>query len=1021
MVNPIPPNSPPPIEPVDGDDPPVINSPPPAPLLQTDTSQTATINDSISLGIKSGVTLPAGEISLLEFTTLVNKYIQAFKDAVRDKELNDYDISRKMHESIVEGSLDIVARKQQITEQVEDWNDRIDNANATISNGFNNLRTAFTEFNETMEGVWEDDVDALNDLNELYDYYNNLTPQQAANEYYNGNPAEALAAAQADNFQLVIDDLNLQLAPYNTYTASRPDVQGPMDTLFNEVEIFNGLIQQANSTLEDINTEREQLDIATPLSLLEETEAPVSEPLYLSLAQEPSFSSPLFPINSRDLLEVPNAAQNGTIDPILPDAPAPEIPAINVNDVLEEIWLPSAQSTLSSISAFLNIIELANEFIYTTSSASNAISLNLTTPNGLFQNVSPVFFSGSGAAGGVGLASAAMGLQTRNLEIILSTSIYRATAQNFSMPISGRLFARLQFTTMELLAKSSLLSANPAMRMLASRLGMLGASSPAIAAAIGLGTTGQVLDLINSGQPNAVVNALTTSLGFFARTVQTEALQGYEEAESGLLNAINTGNPAAIEGALQTLVTASLQLGETTRLMSAFGESSLGEMSATVNSTAAAINLSLLGVTMSQLSQAIDLPSLVPDLFAQISQLPPEDLLAAFNTGTRILDVLDNPISMVAIKQNLAETLIKEYGLNPEKAAIQANNALNGIILEANGINTFSQMQDLLRMQFEMAGFNPLIANTLANQTNAMLRGDIGALYLNAAYKINADSSSIASALAKHLNDASLATSLQGAIDSSLLGTYETQREFRDAVMNGLKANGFNDQDAVFLANSAALYGLNGSLISPNGSEAILNAVSSNFSSAVVDLALTRAREKGPFTSDDDFRIMLREEIHQATLEITGNTDGNVLFDQAVAAMNPTPQKSMNELVEQLRSHVYGLLSPHLGSRLSQEITESVLKTVLGGTSVDEIEENKNPVSVLNQTRDQIHELINEEDLAYMRDMIRRLTQLITSLTTPNAQVGYTVRTLGDNPGTFVNAVNSSIGSDNYQNLQIPM
>ena len=75
---------------------------------------------------------------------------------------------------------------------------------------------------------------------------------------------------------------------------------------------------------------------------------------------------------------------------------------------------------------------------------------------------------------------------------------------------------------------------------------------------------------------------------------------------------------------------------------------------------------------------------------------------------------------------------------------------------------------------------------------------------------------------------------------------------------------------------------------------------------------------------------------------------------------------------------------------------------------------------MLHLVSDQVRRLRNQEDESDQIRMLRKLIQLLEKLAVPNADVGYLLSSIGDNPGTFIGAVNVSKAGSNYQALQIP-
>ena len=873
-----------------------------------------------------------------------------------------------------------------------------------------------------------------------------------------------------------------------------------------------------------------------------------------------------FPI--RYGLEVPNTQQIGTIPP--PVVPG-EVPDVNTFDMMALFFIPLVNSFVNFTDLFNESLSLEYSFINQEIFLLSLQTQNLTLPFGYLDTVNPVFQAAANSIGGLGLASAAIGLQSRSLQIVLSRILFREVAANVSLPISARLFSRIQFTAFELLFRSSLLSSSPALRFLASRLGSFGAQSPAVFAAVALAYAGEIGSIVSSGLFRIIVNGQVNRLGFFARQRLRAANRNLRNAQRELERAIRSGNPFRIASAVERVAQAEIGLANATRLFNAFGNTSVGHFASLSSQVTAALNLSVLGVSSAFYARALGIPNLVPQIFAQVTQLPPADLLIALAPRATLLDVLENPISLVFAKQTLADTLVYRLGYSTGVAAAIVNNAINNVVYSGIGLNAISSFRNAVVNQFIAEGISPLQANLLANETVALIRGDVGVQYLNVAFGVNIDSSVVAASLVNSLfgvdvgvggimlsnavvrslqhggfgsrvrlknelfeqfrdlglsrgdafafanqtlnfydtvgvvvpltqfpgltnvllgnpflrrvafgqglvrqeliedlqirglsnsqaefiadqvqalasgnfvlapESVRLELALREAINRSLVNPniFETQREFRNRLRDELRAVGFSLNDAQFLANSVTAYNVNGAFlpvlgISASRLEAVNNAfageltgqgISRGQANLIFERALERANRRAPFFSSSDFLNILREEVFSAVAAQTGRVDGSYLFDTAVASVTTGSELlGLAALTEQISNSAVSVLRPDLGGALSNRLRDQILISILGGRTVDEIssEEDSNPLSIVNLVTDQVRRLRNQEDEAEQLRMLRKLIQLLEKLGTPNASIGYMLSSLGDNPGTFIGAVNVSKGGENYQALQIP-
>lgn len=507
-----------------------------------------------------------------------------------------------------------------------------------------------------------------------------------------------------------------------------------------------------------------------------------------------------FPI--RYGLALPTTAQIGTIPaPVVPG----DLPSIEQQEIMIIYYVPLVYAYLEYSTSFNLALDLAQNFISQEIFFLSLETLNFTLPYGYLDTVNPVFQAAANAIGGLGLATAAMGLQSKSLELVMSNILFRVAAVSNSLPISGRLFSRLQFSAMELISRSSLLSSVPAVRFLASRLGTFGSSSPVVFAAIALAFAGQIGSVVSSNLVRILVNGQINRLGFYARSQFRDANNAVQFAQQELNLAIRSGNPFRIASAVDRLTKAEVQLANATRLLNTFGFLSVGNFGAFTNQIAAALNLSLLGVSTAYYARALGIPNLVPLIFAQVTQLPPADLLIALTARSTLLDVLENPASLIFAKQSLADVLVYQLGYSSGYAAAVVNNALNNIVYSSVGLNTYSSFRNEVYQQFRAEGLSPYHANLLANETVALIRGDLGAQFLNVAFGINVDASLVAASLVNQLYgiDIGIAGSMMSnAIVRSLqFGGYGSRVRLSNELFEQFRDLGLSRGDAWAVAN----------------------------------------------------------------------------------------------------------------------------------------------------------------------------------------------------------------------------
>ncbi|NGX42803.1 MAG: hypothetical protein K940chlam7_01091 [Chlamydiae bacterium] len=643
------------------------------------------------------------------------------------------------------------------------------------------------------------------------------------------------------------------------------------------------------------------------------------------------------------------------------------------------------------------------------------LGMDIAEPPAYVEEVPESIVEGTESIGtGVGAESLSIGLHSNNLEIILSAAMLRALAENLRFPISGRLLAQLQFLPLELLTASSLLASVPGVRFLANYLGTKGLTNQAIANAVALALVNRIIELVNSTTVRSLVNGVFNSLSPSVRASFNKSLEDVEEAEKQLNDAIASGDPASIKSALNNLIQARLRLASIQGLQDTFGSASIGELSALTRGVGGTINLSLLIVALAYLGQALGVPGLAPQLFANLTGLPEEDIRIALTSGANIADVLDNPTSVLFLKQSLINTLTTEHGFDDDVAQGRINQSINNVIGKG-GFESFSDLHAALVEEFRKQGFSALQANLLANQAVAVISGDLGIPFLNATFSADFDSAAVTSKIVSSLygvdaqraavmlngaDQEAFQSTLQGTVDRTLTaGNYRTQREFRDALGNELRAAGFSRNDALFLANNVSGFLATGSIGSPYGvSPSRLDAISDALGNEAIGQTLAR----GPFSSEDAFRLVLREELSAAAASGgLSPVEARRTLDLAVAGLpppnvnplltaGPSPTLSLSELEEQLGSRIMKVLAPDLGEKGAQEIKDLIVGAVL---------------SLRDLIDEEIKKLRDTKDDREQERITQRLVDLLKTLLRPNAEIGFLLQSIGDSPTTFISNI----------------
>lgn len=1135
------------------------SSPLPSSPPSIDSATTYTTTPSfLNLSASPIIELPSGQMSIIEVEKLISAALIGLRRNLNDAQVKDYYLFLNQNEDAAQQIQLLIKQYHDVVNQVHGWNTQVEAILAQANAAYLDLSKNYAGFDNLLRSLLAKDQAAIDPLNAAYSKINDPVQRQQLIDQF-GSEDAALAW------------LNGVIANYNDYADNRLHVdmvwyQNKLkDDVITPTKNYNNLIDSLNSQIDAINQQRAQQGLPPANIQLKKTPVPnddIDHYVKYNVPHQPIYSSLPTHIN---LVDYPTLS-----DLVLLPPPTPPglIPNFDYVEALVKIWGPNALSTVlalfnifTSLDALKAMIDAQNIYLGFNRAGAN---LTITFPKAFYsENKAKYFSSVDTSGGGAALATFALGLQSRKLEIVLSSALLRAIAINASTPISGRVFARLQFTAMELLLRSSLLSSIPAMRMMSSVLGHLGASSPAVSVGLSFAVIEQVVGLLQGGLVRQFVNAEINRLPSFARINLRAASKQASKAEAEFKSAVDAGDPERTDKALAGLVDARIKHGRATSLYNTLGTLSVGKVGYVTQQTAASLSLSLITASLANFGNAIGMPGIVPQLFAHVSGMPTTSLITAQTAGSNLMDVLDNPLNMAFIKKTLTDTLVNQMGATEASAIPLINTAINNVILKGS-LSNVSQLQADLIDEFSKAGFSRLQAHRLANETTALIRGDLGALNSNVAFGFNLDPSFVASSIVNNIksNDAGLAgsmlsssgdralllggfgssTRLQNDLTDSYInlglrvndastlairtqqlyqtvgtlvpltqypgvagilmgdsllrgiafgtpvakeelikdllnqglnasqadevarlvadltagksvasdnllsqalsngitralgrGPFETMGEFRDAVREELKGVGFKSSDINFLANSVAAFAVTGTPPAPSGiaasavgalESAFVNSItaatslSADKASATFSAALGNTSARGPFSTEDEFKAILKEEVDNGVLGATGTASPTV-FDNAMAEVAGTGTiLSLPDLAQQLGGSVLGMLRADLGPQLAQDVHDEILSAILG-TTADEAEGRGNPLSVLNQANDQVQKLTSDEDQAELLRLMRKLAQLLAAIETPNFALGNLEHTLSQAPQALVNSV-SLMGAPKKDITDIP-
>lgn len=747
------------------------------------------------------------------------------------------------------------------------------------------------------------------------------------------------------------------------------------------------------------------------------------------------------------------AAEIGDVSP-LPKFPGTvgTVPQLTINDFMMSNWIPLAiplialiQILQGHLSLFQALVDQENFLKQNKVGYINYPSAYIQRTNRAFEgNVGNVASSGSG----VGLGSFAVGLQTRRLESVLSNAITKTIAQHNDLPVSSKVFIRTHYSTLDILQKSALLGSLPAATLFSHLLGWEGATDQTLALGLSIGFSERLANVIQSNTSRALTNGTFNQISFSSRLASQIAQDQVATGHTQLQDAINTGDPDLVNNAVSNLAVAQSQLSGATHLYNTFGSASVGGMAQVTDQVSSTMNLSMLSVALAQFGQTIGLPGFVPQFFANFTGLPTDSIVGALSSGQNIGDVLDNPLSMLFLKQSLLDSL-NNQGISSPDAPGMINNAVNNVVLSGD-MNTPSQLQAQLVDNFRQQGFGQMDAFSLAAAASGTVLGDVGVQNLNTGIPQGINAPAVASAVVNGINfntgypdlnnalqnqlgQPNLTGTLANAIDQTNGVDMSTQREFRNQIAQGLGSSGLSQAASLFLANSASSVVTNGTAASGTGSpvndinaleSALTTEIAHQFevsvavAAEIVKQALQHAFMTAPYSNPAQLNIAIQEGLVNAASN-AGLSNAQSVLPNALAALpsNAGTILPLSELLDQVTGAINGIAKGH--PHQAQGLNNIALGTVFGGTNAQEIQSNQNPLSLANLLNGQVQNLTAQQDTAQSDAVTQRLIQLIQAWTTPNAAIGYVVSSLTDHPTTFIS--NIAMAGQNKRDLDIPV
>lgn len=1007
-----------------------FGTPLPVPVSDAGSLGRSSIPDNLVVNAQQLISLPEGRMPLIQWIETIKKFIQELKEMLERAEYVDDAIYALLRGDAAGVSASLINDSQVLAGQIGQWNIDIGLIGKDLITSYAAYEAAVNSYNTRVSNMVANDIANVQHFNSAEFGWNNI------HTWATSPGILALGFASPifnDQGQLVGYNVDYEaayhwieenyFANYNLYvTFGRADGFQALNDLNAASGVYAGVVVQANATIAGINAQRaaQGLPPVIPSSL--SPPSPLDPNLnnvlgYALGIRNPPRGFPFGPPAPLVLIPVPNPPNGGRIT--IPPEQQPPGRAIYHEDLQRVV----ANSTMVNgfVKILANAMALAEAYRDLVNIEFRNFGVNIVLPSFAAKTGKSVVADSSTSTGGIGLASYTLGLESKNLEIALSNSMFKEIVERTGLPINAQEFALTQFGILDLVSKSSLMSSLPAVSLIAPSMGILGIPSAAVQIAASLASLDGILGAIGSGSIDQVVN------GVLHDQVQTGRQNGDQK----------------------------------------LGNLTVGEIGSIAGSLSAASKISVLGLGLAQLGRTLGIPDLVAQVFGNTG-VPGSDVLALLTAGTSIAGVLGNPISAIFISQALVKELVEKQGFSPQEAIGLVNTLLGELATKGEGA-VLGELHALASEELQKSGFALFDAELLANEVVALIRGELGTLPLNVQFGLNSDPSVIASSVANFINgqdvglvgillnsariisdkmieivrsagddkELQLARLMEDIIKRTIKQKdYDTQREFRDALVDNFISGGFERNVASFLSNSVATYGLNGSNVSIFGvSAARLGAIddetehqlSAGFgdraeeSRAILDEAKKEAIRRGPISSEDELRLVLQEEIQRAASKRGLEVDKDIVNRAIAEIAPPGTLQTLPQLFENVSVNLVNQLRPEVGVAAAEKIKDKVLETVFGTKDINVVdkEDHRAPLSLLNQVRGQVKKLIDNEEEELTKKAIKKLIELLESLITPNATLGFTMQNLGGPPDALLKSF-SMMGSSTKPIVDIP-
>ncbi|MBA3237898.1 MAG: hypothetical protein H0T62_06050 [Parachlamydiaceae bacterium] len=586
---------------------------------------------------------------------------------------------------------------------------------------------------------------------------------------------------------------------------------------------------------------------------------------------------------------------------LLPPAPKGSKTPVTSKTYLAQYFTPAYDESLASLAAYTKNLENQGDYrAYILFTLAGGLSNVL--PNAYIDLNPEVTFdpSAQGASiSGVALTAMIVGLSSKTLTATIASSVFSAINGQIDGRLPQGVVDNALLFALSSLQEAKLLSAMPALSVLSRNIDTLFKGSPAVSAALALNDLLGISSLIESG---AIEKAITDYL-----------------IEAGV---------------------------------------SATDIEAVAKSLTAALGIGILQFELFSAAMSLNLPGLLLQVLGNLSDADVRKLLVS-SSAKGFGDVLNDPVSVLALKSTLVKDLVAKTGIQEDIAKAQIQRALDKTLAQKDALRTEAQFKAALRQNLKDVNIDEQVTIDLSDEASTFVKTDLIVQDINTGF----------------LKDSLLSDSLErsqqvnDAIKSVLQNNeIQTKRQLHEALVAELVKTNSTAEEAIEQANQVLLSlqsdELKNSFASDRIDKDLLTAslISANKSSNLPESSQDATKISQAVTdtlalnlkSDFQFREALA-----ANLKAQGIANSDLLAAQSAVAItgnnpltSPIPGDFLDrdQLAEKLTTEIIKFIGPSANPAVAEDLAKQLALAIVGPAPSNELvsDEIRRPGSALN-------------------------------------------------------------------------